>query len=152
MIYRGPGFLVSCSLMIRPLAHPLPPSLVSKSFSFFPSVAGRAYWWEREGVGEEPIIRLRESLALYKSFITLCRLQLPKPSHGHPISLLNCYVLMSTSRIFLGFRVWTSQEAEGLHSILCGTWEAVDKFPKLMKSRKLEKGCFYSLRYMGSSK
>jgi hypothetical protein len=61
MIYRNQ---MSRGRMIRLLAYPLPPLLSTTclSFSVFACVAGRAYC----------IIRRRESLALYKSFNTLC--------------------------------------------------------------------------------
>jgi hypothetical protein len=63
------------------LPHPLPPHPSSSClcFSVFLCVAGRAYWQERgfeglEEVGEEPIIRQRDSLVLYKSFKLSCSL------------------------------------------------------------------------------
>ncbi len=75
MSYRGPGFLGSYDS--APL-HLLPPPLLQSV-----SLNGNSQEvWEREtacwresgrkGVGEESIIRLPESLALYKSFNTLC--------------------------------------------------------------------------------
>ncbi len=52
MIYRGQAF---CGLMIRLLAHPLPPLLSASclSFSVFLRVAGPAYWPEGGGGADE---------------------------------------------------------------------------------------------------
>ncbi len=59
--------------MVWLLPHPIPlaPSAIYLSFSIFLCVAGRAYLWEKGRLVDEPIIRRRESLVAYKSFITL---------------------------------------------------------------------------------
>ncbi len=69
---------LSCGYIMRLLAHPHPPTPVSKLslFSVFlcMCVAGRAYWWERGSGGwaRRKIIRPRESLSFYKSFNSPC--------------------------------------------------------------------------------
>jgi hypothetical protein len=69
MIYRGPGFLAFVWFGSSPIPSPLPAAICL-------SVAVRAYWREKGGWGwwSSQIVRRRESLALLKSFNTLCSL------------------------------------------------------------------------------
>ncbi len=83
MVYIGPSFLAVVWFGSPP--HPLPPPLPSASclsFSVFLCVAYRAYWRERSGKG---VIRRRESLILYKSFITLCIAHTTEKLLGQPL-------------------------------------------------------------------
>ncbi len=68
MVHRGPGFL---AVVWYGSFTTTPPSASCLSFSVLLYAASRAYRWEVEGVGEEPIIRQRESLVLYKSLYSL---------------------------------------------------------------------------------
>ncbi len=86
MIYRGPGFL---AVVYDSAPRPPLPHLSSASCL---SIDGRAYWLGVRGWAWSRIIRPQESLALYKSFNTLCithslspslPLSLPKSMH-HP--------------------------------------------------------------------
>ncbi len=71
VISRGPGFLEVVWFGSSPT--PFPPSPLScLSFAVFLCVVSRAYW---RGRARSQIIRPRESMALYKSFNTLCLTQ-----------------------------------------------------------------------------
>ncbi len=72
MIYRGPGFLAV--VWFGSLPNPSPLSNLSLFLSIPACRAGRAYCWEkggRKGWRRSKIIRLCESLVLYKSSSTL---------------------------------------------------------------------------------
>ncbi len=71
MVYRRPGLKAIVWLGSSSTSLPLLSSASCLSFSVFLCIACRAYWRERGGVGQDKIIRRRESLVLFKSFNTV---------------------------------------------------------------------------------